>query len=135
MSLREELEDRADKLDAEMLMISGRLKEIEKESDEVHACLRAIDELEFEAEDALLDDQPDDIAALEPAPTLTTFGQHQEMLDAGFVPVGNPEDDGPIQWEPVDGYAPVQEPREETAPQHPDAPFWAKMFVRDPVDA
>lgn len=51
MTLREELEDRADKLDAELLDLSGRIKEIERQSNELHTCLNALDIAEMDAED------------------------------------------------------------------------------------
>jgi hypothetical protein len=56
MTLREELEDRADKLDAELLDLSGRIKEIERQSNELHTCLNALDIAEMDAEDAALED-------------------------------------------------------------------------------
>jgi len=55
MTLREELEDRADKLDAELLDLSGRIKEIERQSNELHTCLNALDIAEMDAEDAALE--------------------------------------------------------------------------------
>ena len=51
MTLREELEERADKLDAELLGLSGRIKEIERQSNELHTCLNALDIAEMDAED------------------------------------------------------------------------------------
>ena len=51
MTLREELEERADKLDAELLDLSGRIKEIERQSNELHTCLNALDIAEMDAED------------------------------------------------------------------------------------
>lgn len=51
MTLREELKDRADKLDAELLDLSGRIKEIERQSSELHTCLNALDIAEMDAED------------------------------------------------------------------------------------
>ncbi len=72
MTLREELEDRADKLDAELLDLSGRIKEIERQSNELHTCLNALDIAEMDAEDAALEPAPivntDEGWELEPAP-------------------------------------------------------------------
>jgi hypothetical protein len=71
MTLREELEDRADKLDAELLDLSGRIKEIERQSNELHTCLNALDIAEMDAEDAALEPTPivntDEGWELEPA--------------------------------------------------------------------
>lgn len=55
MTLREELEERADKLDAELLDLSGRIKEIERQSNELHTCLNALDIAEMDAEDAAIE--------------------------------------------------------------------------------
>jgi hypothetical protein len=54
MSLREELQNRADKLDAELLALSGRIRAIERESDDVHTCINALDIAEMDAQDAAL---------------------------------------------------------------------------------
>lgn len=63
MALIDELKERADKLDAEMLALSGRLKEIERESDAVHICINALDIAEMDEERAA--DADLDMAALE----------------------------------------------------------------------
>jgi hypothetical protein len=61
---------------------------------------------------AIGNEQARAIAALEPIPdeqpelfndepvasATTIFGQHEAMREAGFEPVGNPDDDGPVQW-------------------------------------
>lgn len=70
MGLLEELKDRADKLDAEMLALSGRLKEIERESLEVYTCINALDLAEMDAEDEETDYPdftPEQDAAIESA--------------------------------------------------------------------
>jgi len=51
MTLLEELKERADKLDAELLALSGRMKEVERASDELHTCINALDIAEMDAED------------------------------------------------------------------------------------
>jgi hypothetical protein len=51
MTLLEELKDRADKLDAELLALSGRIKEVERESNELHTCINALDIAEMDEED------------------------------------------------------------------------------------
>lgn len=51
MSLLEELKDRADMLDAELLTLSSRMKEIARESEEIHTCINALDIAEMDAED------------------------------------------------------------------------------------
>ena len=70
MKLRQELKDRADKLDAEFLDLSGRIREIERQIEEIYTCLCALDaeekvrdQFEEEAELAAA------IAALTPATT------------------------------------------------------------------
>jgi hypothetical protein len=65
MSLREELQNRADKLDAELLALSGRIRAIERESDDVHTCINALDIAEMDAQDAALEPAP-----AEPEPSL-----------------------------------------------------------------
>ena len=80
MALIDELKDRADKLDAELLALSGRMKEIEHESDAVHICINALDIAEMDAEEEALG--PIDLPAEPEAPpsdTLYTgeFGDEQ----------------------------------------------------------
>lgn len=92
MGLLEELKDRADKLDAELLALSGRIMEIERESAEVHTCINALDLAEMDAEDAAEEDG-------------------SELLDAITEQVVQDEAAFPVHDEPAseaaEGYAPV----------------------------
>ena len=58
MTLREELQNRADQLDAELLALSGRIRAMERESDDVHTCINALDIAEMDAQDAALEPAP-----------------------------------------------------------------------------
>lgn len=92
MGLLEELKDRADKLDAELLALSGRIMEIERESAEVHTCINALDIAEMDAEDAAEEDG-------------------SELFDAITEQVVQDEAAFPVHDEPAseaaEGYAPV----------------------------
>jgi hypothetical protein len=59
MSLREELQNRADQLDTKLLALSGRIRAIERESDDVHTCINALDIAEMDAQDAALEPAPE----------------------------------------------------------------------------
>lgn len=63
MTLREELQNRADQLDAELLALSGRIRAMERESDDVHTCINALDIAEMDAQDAALEPAPAEQAA------------------------------------------------------------------------
>jgi len=94
MSLREELQNRADKLDAELLALSGRIRAIERESDDVHTCINALDIAEMDAQDA----------ALEPAPAeIDPFSlAHEEHL-APFAETNN-HSFWEVRWDFSAGY-------------------------------
>jgi len=92
MTLREELEDRADKLDAELLDLSGRIKEIERQSNELHTCLNALDIAEMDAEDA----------ALEDAGLLHSKALLDEMVLGGDAPASEDEQPELFEDEPDD---------------------------------
>ncbi len=84
MTLREELEDRADKLDAELLGLRGRMKEIERQSNDLHTCLNALDIAEMDAEDAALEPapipEPDDEAQRAAAIELTADVEPESVI-------------------------------------------------------
>lgn len=117
MTLREELEDRADKLDAELLGLRGRMKEIERQSNELHTCLNALDIAEMDAEDAALEPAPiPEPETQEPAPP--SVDEPAEFIsDLTGDPAVEPESG--LHGEPVpqpewnEGYAPVTNPDAE----------------------
>jgi hypothetical protein len=138
MTLLEELKERADKLDAELLALSGRIKEIERESDEVHTCINALDIAEMDAEDNgygdedegepnpdpyfLFPNKPNVLASAEttesePDPVLRAFEDDQIIAPAPLIDAQTCEEVDPrVSWDAEPG------PRPEDASVFSDDP-------------
>jgi len=135
MALIDELKLRCDKLNYQLQDLAAKRDQMLHDHNVVWMERRDV-ELAIAALAPLAPAEAEETA--EPVAEALTAEEVSEVQEFVSTLTGDPaiEPEAGLHSEPVDGYAPVQEPREETAPaQHPDAPFWAKMFVRDPVDA
>lgn len=119
MTLREELQNRADKLDAELLALSGRIRAIERESDDVHTCINALDIAEMDAQDAALQPTPDiTFNDIEPvsvtieAPALADPLSAELRSDPGSEENAGTNSDAPysIDW----GNEPISQPADQS---------------------